>query len=159
MVLQNLKIRVISENIKFLRIEPSNYQWCFSIECSQCQSLQPNDIYFFTNDEVEMHKGHGTANFMMKCKECKKSMTIQITKTSQFSIDCESGNEEGVFATFDCRGCFLKKWNPGEGIILESLNTSELFENVDISDVWCEYDKSNTSCSLLEPVYIQIENS
>jgi hypothetical protein len=159
MVVQNLKIRVISENIKLLKIEPSSYQWSFSIECSQCQSLQPNDVYFSTYDEVEMQKGHGTANFMMKCKECKKIMTVQILKNSQFTIDCESGNEEAIFACFDCRGCILKKWNPGEGIILQSLNSSEYFENVDITDVWCEYDKTNTPCSLLEPVQIEIENS
>ena len=156
MVVLDLIIRVVSENIKSLKAA-DDFRFYFIIECTQCKTEHPNEIYFSSSDDMEMPKGHGVANFMMTCKECKKGMSIANHK-SKMEISCENGNDEDVFASFDCRGCELKKWIPKLGLILESNESEKCFEDVDISDVWCEYDEiGKVSCSLFEIVAHRFE--
>ncbi len=161
MVLLNLTLRVISENAKELRINGETYDWCFIIECDQCHTEQPNEIYFTAAEEVEMEKGHGTANFAMKCKFCKKALTISINNKankSAYSINCENGNDEGILCSFDCRGSVIRKWIPKDGVSIEAAETHKVFENVDITSEWCDYDEcSQGTVSLLEPVASRFE--
>jgi hypothetical protein len=163
MVVLDLIIKIISENVQELKIDSDSFIWNFTIECGHCFTVQPNEIYFTINDEVEMQKGHGTANFMMKCKECKKSMTVGINNKSNKSpyiIVCESGNDEGVLSSFECRGCTLKTWIPREGITFEAKESGTIFNEIDLSDVWCDYDeKTGMTVSILEPVTWRIEES
>jgi len=161
MVVLNLILRIISENVKEISINPETYNWCFLIQCSDCQNDQPNEIYFSLADEVEMQKGHGTANFLMKCKECKKAMTIAIYNKSNknpYEINCENGNDEGILCGFECRGCVIKNWIPKEGINIEANETGKVFEDIDITSEWCDYDENNQmTVSLLEPVNWRFE--
>jgi len=161
MVVLNLKLKVISENAKEISIDEENYNWCFKIECLHCHIEQPNEIYFSSNDEVEMQKGHGTANFIMKCKECKKIMTLGINNRSNknpFVLNIENGNDEGIICGFECRGCKITEWTPKEGINIEAYETEKIFEDVDITNEWCDYDEnSQKTVSLLEPVTWRFE--
>ena len=160
MVFLDLILKVISENLKELRLDEAEFHWYFVIQCTQCKDDHSNEIYFSLNDEVEMTKGHGSANFIMACKSCKMTMSIAVHKKSKLVISCENGNNEETFASFDCRGCELKKWIPKEGIILESLESGNCFENVDINDIWCEYDDdAKVNCSLLEPVEYRFQKN
>jgi hypothetical protein len=160
MVFLDLIVKIVSENIQSLKVNPDSFNWIFCIECSSCKSIQPNDINFSLIDQFEMQKGHGYANFIMNCKECKKNMNISIHDKSNFYITCENGNDEGVLATFECRGCELKKWIPQDGIILEANESNTNFNDVDITDVWMGYDEiSNINCSLLEPCEWRIEKN
>lgn len=158
MVAFDLMIRLVTDNIKQLTINHETFTWYFFIQCTHCKSNQPNEIYFTSSDQHEMQKGHGVANFLMKCKECKRSMSISINEKSHFKIECETGNDEGKLASFDCRGCELIKWIPKEGLTFEAVESGYIFEDVDISDVWCGYDEiAQITCTLLEPAENRIE--
>lgn len=160
MVYFDLIVRIISENITETRINGPCFEWYFNITCTHCKTEQPNEIYFTLKDEIELPSGHGTTNFVMSCKECKRSMTIKIYEKSSFKINCESGNSEETLATFDCRGCELVKWIPREGIEVEAIDTGKVFENVNIMDVWCDYDENaQVTCSILEQVQYKIEKN
>lgn len=160
MVFLDLYVRLISENIKLLKVDPSNYIWNFTVECSHCHTEQPNEIYFSMNDEVEMQKGHGSANFSMKCKECKKLFYITVEKKSKFKIECETGNDEGVLATFECRGGILKKWFPREGISVEATDSETQFDDVDVNDIWCGYDEATKNMvNILESIKWRLEEN
>jgi len=157
MVFIDLILRIVSENIQMLKVCPYQFNWCFKIECTYCKLIQPNDINFTCSDQHEMKKGHGITNFTMNCKECKKGINITVHSKSQFSIICENGDDEGVLATFECRGCEIKKWIPKDGI---SLKSDSNFSDVDITDNWMEYDESTgLCCSLLEPVEWRLEKN
>jgi hypothetical protein len=160
MVFLDLVIRAITENIKELRVDPSTFTWHFTIECNHCHIEHSNEIYFTQNDEVEMQKGHGTANFFMKCKECQRPIYIEINKKSPFNLQCETGNDEGVLAIFECRGGVLKKWIPREGIIIEAIDSGTNFEDVEVSDIWCEFDEAtNNMVNFLEPIQWRLEEN
>jgi hypothetical protein len=157
MVLLNLKLKIISDKIKEILIEEIySYTWCFKIECSHCFTEHQNEVYFTEQDEVENEKGHGTTNFMMKCKNCTRLLKIGINNKSNktpYVIDCENGNDEGILCTFECRGCILKTWTPKEGILIKALETDTIFKDIDITNEWTEYDEANGGMvSLLEPI-------
>jgi|LauGreDrversion4_2_1035121.scaffolds.fasta_scaffold271660_1 hypothetical protein len=160
MVFYDLIVRIVSENIKEIRIKDSYFEWYFKLNCVMCQSEQPNEIYFTNIDEIEMQNGHGTANFIMNCKYCSKKMSISIYNKSKLYISCENGNDEEVLATFDSRGCEITKWSPKEGFNIMSMESEKCFEDVDLNDIWCEYDEiAGINCSLLEPVNYRIEKN
>ena len=108
-----------------------------------------------------MEKGHGTANFSMKCKFCIKAFTISINNKSNksaYPIDCENGSDEGILCGFECRGCVIRKWVPKDGVGVEANETGKVFENVDITSEWCDCDESSQSTvSLLKPVAWRFE--
>jgi hypothetical protein len=161
MVVFNLVLKIISENIKELSVDPESFEWGFNIKCSHCFTEQPNTIYFTSQDQEEMQKGHGSANFIMKCKDCKKQISIAIYNKNvkqPFVINCESGNDEGVLCSFECRGCNLEKWSYKSDFIVEAIESGTIFKNVEISDVWADYDeKSGNMINLLEEVKWRLE--
>jgi len=88
----------------------------------------------------------------MKCKECGKDCSINIYDKSSRKIACSEGKGMGVLATFDCRGCELTNWiTPNEGIFAKALESDKIFENLDLNDVWMDFDeKSKGNCSIEE---------
>ena len=160
MVLFNIIVKVISENIKEIKID-DNYVWGFFIECQKCGYNLTKEIYFTSGDEVEMSKGHGVANFLMKCKECSNQMSIAINNKSNkqpFIINCESGNSTSTICTFECRGCLLSKWVIKKDFIVVAAETETEYNEVDITELWSTYDeKSGLMLNLLEPIEWVIE--
>ena len=160
MVFLDLVLKVVSDNVNKVRVSGSDFKWYFVIKCTQCKEEHPNEIYFTIEDQVEMTKGHGNANFMMYCKNCHMNMSIMIHNKSKMEISCENGNDEEVFATFECRGCLISKWIPKEGFVVVSNESDKYFEEVDISNIWCEYDEiAKVNCSFLEPIEYKIEKN
>ncbi|KAF4706631.1 hypothetical protein FOZ62_019865 [Perkinsus olseni] len=43
---------------------------------------------------------------------------------------------------FECRGCEITKWHPERGYTAVS-EGGTVFDDVDLSDDWCEYDADN----------------
>ena len=161
MVVFDLIFKIVSENIKEIKVDPETFTWGFCIQCSHCHTEQPNEIYFTLQDEEEMQKGHGTANFVMKCKDCKKLMTIAInnkTNKNPYTIECTNGNDEATICSFECRGCTILKWVSKSDFIVVSNETETEFEGVDITDLWSEYDeKSGLMLNILEPSTYKLE--
>lgn len=151
MVFLDLKISFISDNISQIYILPS-FEWYFMIRCTNCQTDHPKEIYFSETSEFSMKKSRGSANFIMKCKDCNKDCTINVYEKSSRKIDCSDGKGNGILATFDCRGCELRKWVVGgEGIFAKALESDKIFENVDLTDVWMDFDeKSKGNCMIDE---------
>ena len=150
MVYIDLNVSFLSENLSELFILPS-FEWCFMIRCSNCQTVHSKEIYFEETSESSIKNSKGTANFVFKCKECGKESSINVYEKSPRKIDCSQGKGRGVLATFDCRGCELMKWIIcNEGIFARGLETNKVFENVDLSDVWMDFDEKNKENCMIE---------
>ena len=150
MVYIDLKLSFLSDNLSEIFILPS-FEWCFMIRCSHCHTDHPKEIYFTENMEVDIKNSKGTANFLMKCKECNTFSTINVYQKSYRKINCSTGKGIGILATFDCRGCELIKWIVGnEGIFAKGLESDTLFENIDLTDLWTDYDEKSKGNVLIE---------
>lgn len=151
MVFLDLKISFISDNLSELYILPT-FQWCFAIRCSKCYTDHPKEIYFSEKEEFAITNSKGTANFVFKCKECNSMSSINVYEKSNRKIKCSEGKGEGILATFECRGCELTKWIiSDEGFYALALESDKIFDNVDLNDVWMDYDeKSKGNCMIDE---------
>lgn len=142
MPLFELTLRVISENVFQIKINPEEYQWEFKVQCSKCFIEINNTISFSKGDEIENENGHSHINFQMKCKECKSLFTIDVHKSSKFHLEVPNGNDSGVFAVFECRGVNLLNFIPNSDLIIEAVDSGSEFKS-DLSDLVCEYDEKN----------------
>ena len=148
MVFFDVIIHAITENIDKICVT-ENFEWLFKIKCTLCYKDQPNEISLSEVKQFETEKQKSLTNFIMKCKDCKNMMTITVYEKSAKRLNCEGGNDEGVFASFECRGCEITSWNPCEGVFVESLEGT-VFSDVDIRvEGWSDWDeKAKVFCTL-----------
>lgn len=51
---------------------------------------------------------------------------------------------------FECRGCDVVRWTPGEGGWTVKAAGGQVFEDADLSEEWTEYDeKVGEGCSIM----------
>lgn len=159
MVFLDLRISFLSENVSELFVSPK-YTWIFKLRCTSCQTDHPKSVFFDETSEFQMKNSKGTANFLIKCKECSKDASISIFQ--KFTVSCKDGSKtQATLAVFECRGCELTEWSVNsEGLCAKSLESGKIFENIDISDVWMEFDeKSQGNCSIDEFSYEIVRNN
>jgi hypothetical protein len=75
------------------------------IKCTGCNQVFAKEVGISLEEEVEMEKQHGTANFSAKCKNCERKSYITILNTSKYEArPDEGGIVKEVLANFECRG-------------------------------------------------------
>ena len=73
----------------------------------------------------------------MKCKMCQFVVNLTLVKSPDHAA-ITNKTKNVLLAQFECRGCELIKWNP-QNLFVKS-ESDQIFENVDLTDVWVEYD-------------------
>lgn len=94
----------------------------------------------------------GNANLVMKCKVCKNPGHITIAETKKLTSSSEDDVEteeiiEGPLVTLECRGLEILEYKAMNLLVVGKSGSK--FEDVDLSDTWCEYDekkKVNIMC-------------
>mmetsp|Transcript_21773 Transcript_21773/g.18076 ORF Transcript_21773/g.18076 Transcript_21773/m.18076 type:complete len:130 (+) Transcript_21773:114-503(+) len=118
----------------------------------------PNMIYINHNDLFDRENSRAQSNFIMKCKDCRNNMNININNlknlhTKEFYNDeteeyYDSGTVIIKIAEIECRACVLDEKlmkNPdvqianAKNIIWDIETNDRIYENVSVEDVWCEY--------------------
>ena len=87
---QELFMGVETENIEEIGlINRNDFGWRFDVRCTQCKIDHSKTIVFSAEDEVEMpHSKKGMCNFLMKCKNCKNSMSATLVERKYGPIKC-----------------------------------------------------------------------
>ena len=149
MVVLDLIIEFNCENIEKVFVE-RDFEWNFIVKCSSCNEEHPNVISFQEGDEVEGSKGSTSlVNFALKCKNCSREGFISFLKDSKREVVSKNSKAKGSLACFDCRGIDIVQWMPKDGISAIAEESGTVFENVDFSDIWVEYDeKTQNNCQI-----------
>jgi hypothetical protein len=72
------------------------------------------------------------ANFVAKCKNCKRMGSINTHKESpRVVLVGENGRAKDVLGTFDCRGIEITGFEPGNSLSV-SIDSGKTFENIDV---------------------------
>ena len=152
MVAYNLVVKFSTENIEKIFIANSDsFRWYLRIACYICKQEQSSEIYFTEEDEVETKGQKGFANFLMSCQECKHQMNIHVLPDSAKSITCaESGTTSGVFACLEFRNCEPLRWDPKAQLSAVAEESGTLFEDIDLSDFWGDYDEKGQANVTIE---------
>jgi CXXC motif containing zinc binding protein, eukaryotic len=140
------------ENVAKLAIEEQARHY-FSLECTNC-GAEHNELYLKPSDEYE--HGRGRCNFLMKCAECKRQITVDLLSTTPY--EAEHSETWSDFVAFEVRGAVLSGYSLTNGYIVNSAKSSNTYE-VDFleDDDWCEYDdRADASLSILQ-THVKVE--
>lgn len=141
------------------RIVPvKNRAWGLRFECASCNEKSAGMMY--VNQTEQHERDGGMHNFVSKCKLCKADITADVLSvpagTGYYSAVEE--NPANVIAAFEVRG--------GRPVELEIDNQwmivtagGGLFEDVDLSQEWYDYDERSRATVSVAGVSVDFEKS
>uniref|UniRef100_A0A7S0WYL8 DUF866 domain-containing protein n=1 Tax=Pyramimonas obovata TaxID=1411642 RepID=A0A7S0WYL8_9CHLO len=141
MVFIALYIKADLENVTNLHA-PAHHQWCLTVKQSD-GSEERGPVFINEEEEHELTGSKGTAHFILKWEGSKKESYINVVRNMKGVTRpycAEDSGKEVPIVVFECRGIEPIGWNPEGGYNCESVEGAR-FEDIDLSDDWCEYDE------------------
>lgn len=115
------------------------YEYVFLVECVSCRTTHPKPVLinrFETYDTDSRYK----ANFVFKCKECKKEGSANIERTVAKYTAADLGRAVAMLQ-IDSRGFELKDFVADGKFTCRGVDSGTAFTEVDLSDhEWFDYD-------------------
>ncbi|CAD2219240.1 hypothetical protein AGDE_01359 [Angomonas deanei] len=143
-----------SENVKRIFIT-RNSVLSVKLTCSQCREETPKYVFVDPNEEIA-GDGGGMRNCIVKCPSCKaNTISVSIIKSAGKNEWRPENNEaDNVLVTLEVRGGDPSEFWVNDIWTVEAATEGDgegkLFEGVDLSEDWCEYDEdSQQALSLL----------
>jgi len=131
---QALEFRAEADGVT--RLEPLGFSsFIFCVKCTQCGCVR-RDVRFIDEDHA-VEGSRGTANFVMKCKDCSRQCKASYVDTF-FDRDCDDYSEWQRVLTFHCRGCAV---DAGECDAWRIIAASKTTHEWDAAEDFFEYDE------------------
>ncbi|KAF4659456.1 hypothetical protein FOZ61_004726 [Perkinsus olseni] len=144
MVVQILYVKANLEGLSSIAA-PSDHYWCFDVAGSNTDEVRQR-VTVNCMDEEEVSGSRGKANLVIHFKDLKKEATIVRTTVKKMKMEPKYTDEDNgkwvPLIAFECRGCEITKWYPERGYTAVS-EGGTVFDDVDLSDDWCDYDADN----------------
>ncbi|KAF4654210.1 hypothetical protein FOL47_010099 [Perkinsus chesapeaki] len=145
MVIQILYMKANLDGLSELTA-PTDHYWCFDVAGTNTDEIRER-VTVNCMDKEEVSGSRGTANLVINFKGLKKEATIVQTNVKKMKINqtytADDSDKWVPLIAFECRGCEITKWHPHTGYRAISTGGGTVFENVDLSDDWCDYDADN----------------
>lgn len=124
--------------------------WALKIRCTECNETTKSFIFVDAQEVVETDGG-GVRHCAFKCAFCKGTITVDVLPNNSASdgytvpLDVASASAagrdlSGVVVSFDIRGGEPEELRLDDEWNVVSLG-GEVFEGVDLSADWCEFDE------------------
>lgn len=79
-------------------------RWAFHVQCTHCRFVNPQPVYLEPGVKHEVPGSRGTANFIMRCKECKYTGTIDLLEqSSKQSRPVDTVTQSNEFVTGEAK--------------------------------------------------------
>ncbi|CAJ2512110.1 Uu.00g077350.m01.CDS01 [Anthostomella pinea] len=133
------------------------FWYTFTVQCTSCRETHPNAVSvsrFFTDFNQEMNElsgSRGEANFVWRCKNCKRESSCSIKTTPKPYQQKEPATQQTVIE-FDSRGLEFTSFSPEGEWLADGLESGTKFEGIDLGEgEWYDYDeKANDEVSIKE---------
>ncbi|KAH7133241.1 hypothetical protein B0J13DRAFT_96689 [Dactylonectria estremocensis] len=131
--------------------EDNPFWYMFKVQCTSCRETHANYVGVNRFDTNEMSGSRGEANFVWKCKNCKRESTASIKAAPVAYKQGEPPKSQKIIE-FDCRGLEFTEFKPEGDWLADGLETSTRFTGVELVDgEWYDYDeKANDEVSIKE---------
>ncbi|RDW72137.1 putative DUF866 protein [Coleophoma crateriformis] len=117
--------------------EDNPFWYTFKVQCTSCREIHPN----WVGETNEMSGSRGEANFVWKCKSCKRESSATI-KAAPASYEQGSPPKRQKIIEFDCRGLEFTEFRPEGEWLATGLESGSKFTAVDLSEgEWFDYDE------------------
>lgn len=127
------------------------FWYMFKVQCTSCRETHANYVGVNRFETNEMSGSRGEANFVWKCKNCKRESSASI-KTSPKPYEQNEPPKSQNIIDFDCRGLEFVEFKAEGDWLADGLETTTKFTGIELVDgEWFDYDeKANDEVSIKE---------
>ncbi|KAL8824098.1 MAG: hypothetical protein Q9191_005300 [Dirinaria sp. TL-2023a] len=119
--------------------EPHFYT--FKVQCTSCRETHPNWVSISRFESSDMPGSRGEANFVWRCKTCKRESTANIKNAPTAYSQMIPPKAQNIIE-FDCRGLEFTEFKPEGEWTAKGLESATKFSGVDLQDgEWYDYDE------------------
>lgn len=117
--------------------------YTFKVQCTSCRETHPNDVSFNRFEQNEVSGSKGEANFVWRCKNCKREHSASI-KAAPTIYERSDPPKTVNILEFDCRGLEFTEFKPEGDFEAKGAETVTNFTGIDLSDgEWFDYDEKS----------------
>ncbi|PSK59266.1 hypothetical protein B9Z65_3590 [Elsinoe australis] len=121
--------------------EDSPFYYTFKVQCTSCREVHPNWVSVSRFEKNEQSGSRGEANFVWKCKNCKREHTANIVDAPK-PYETQSPAKAVNIITFDCRGLEFVEFKADGDWLAKGVESGSKFEAIDLSEGdWYDYDE------------------
>ncbi|KAA6406756.1 MAG: DUF866 domain-containing [Lasallia pustulata] len=117
------------------------YFYTFKVQCTSCREVHPNWVNVSRFESNEMSGSRGEANFVWRCKSCKRESTATI-KAPPTAYQHASPPKRQNIIEFDCRGLEFTDFKADGEWAAKGLESPTTFSGIDLQEgEWFDYDE------------------
>ncbi|GJC85832.1 UPF0587 protein C2D10.03c [Colletotrichum liriopes] len=151
-------------NLRVTNLRPDDsegnpFWYTFKVQCTSCREVHDkpigvsrfvstlsshgpeNSLNRNAKDSNEMSGSRGEANFVWKCKNCKRESSASIKAAPTSYAQGEPPKQQKLLE-FDCRGLEFTEFIPEGEWLAEGIDSGSKFSAIDLTDgEWYDYDE------------------
>lgn len=123
--------------------EDAPFFYTFKVQCTSCRETHPNDVSFNRFEQNEVSGSKGEANFVWRCKNCKREHSANI-KAAPATYERADPPKLVNILEFDCRGLEFTEFKAEGDFEAKGAETVTKFTAIDLTDgEWFDYDEKS----------------
>jgi hypothetical protein len=123
--------------------EESPFYYTFKVQCTSCRETHPNWVSVSRFDKQEVSGSRGDANFVWRCKNCKREHSATIKETPK-AYPLTSPPKTQNIIEFDCRGLEFTEFRPEGEWLAEGEESGTKFSGIElVEEEWFDYDEKS----------------
>ncbi|KAG5916784.1 hypothetical protein E4U42_007514 [Claviceps africana] len=117
------------------------FWYMFRVQCTSCRETHDNYVGINRFETNEMSGSRGEANFVWRCKNCKRESSASI-KAGPVAYEQSEPAKPHQIIEFDCRGLEFTEFKPEGEWLAEGADSGTKFTGIDLSEgEWFDYDE------------------
>ncbi|KAF2401215.1 DUF866-domain-containing protein [Trichodelitschia bisporula] len=117
------------------------FSYMFKVQCTSCRETHPNWVTLNRFDTHEQSGSRGEANFVWRCKNCKREHSANI-KEAPKAYSHTSPPARVNILEFDCRGLEFVEFSPEGDWLATGIESGTKFTGVELHEgEWFDYDE------------------
>ncbi|KAK3630477.1 hypothetical protein LTR56_009473 [Elasticomyces elasticus] len=124
--------------------EETPFYYTFKVQCTSCREIHPNWVSVSRFETNEQSGSRGDANFVWRCKNCKREHSANITDTPK-SYSQQSPPKAKNIIVLDCRGLEFVEFKPDGLWKAVGIESKTKFADIDLTEGdWFDYDEKSS---------------
>ncbi|KAH7414024.1 hypothetical protein DE146DRAFT_750199 [Phaeosphaeria sp. MPI-PUGE-AT-0046c] len=121
--------------------EDAPFYYTFKVQCTSCRETHPNWVSVSRFEQNEVSGSRGEANFVWKCKNCKREHSANI-KAAPATYELSDPPKTVNILEFDCRGLEFTEFKADGEFLATGAETDSKFTGIDLTEgEWFDYDE------------------
>ncbi|THW60353.1 DUF866-domain-containing protein [Aureobasidium pullulans] len=121
--------------------EDSPFYYTFKVQCTSCREVHPNWVSVSRFEQNEVSGSRGEANFVWKCKNCKREHSATIKEAPKAYAHNDTPKSQKIIE-IDCRGLEFVEFKPDGEWKATGIGSNTKFDAIDLTEGdWYDYDE------------------